>query len=173
MSAIYRVQQFVRAAAAWIQSPGEEWDLAERCLPPAGWNLFQAMPPYDQQHGLRVARTLREEGHTDPDLLAAALLHDAGKTAGQQGALTLGHRVATVLLRAFCPAVLAKLGREAAPGWGQGFYVQTHHAAIGAELARRADCSSRTVDLILHHENRSSGLDDPLLAVLQAADDRN
>ena len=35
----------------------------------------------DQRHSLNVMRTLRRQGHTEPDLLAAALLHDVGKSA--------------------------------------------------------------------------------------------
>ena len=53
----------------------------------------------DQRHGLDVVASLRAAGRTDPDLLLAGLLHDAGK--GQTGvwprvAWSLGERVRRV-----------------------------------------------------------------------------
>jgi putative nucleotidyltransferase with HDIG domain len=157
MSAVYRVRQFVQAAGAWMRP--EDAEEVRRYLSPAAAELYQAMPRYDQQHALHVLRTLQGKGHTDPDLLAAALLHDVGKTVHQTGALR--------------PGLLEQIGKDQPRSWRQPFHVQQHHAAIGAELARAAGCSERTVELILHHEDRSSQERDPLLAVLRAADDVN
>ena len=41
--------------------------------------VFDAMHLADRRHGLDVVVTLRAEGVTDPELLLAGLLHDAGK----------------------------------------------------------------------------------------------
>jgi hypothetical protein len=171
MSALYRVQQFVRAAGAWAQpqAPGE----AQLYLPTRALALFQAMPRYDRQHSLRVLRTLRAGGQTDPDLMAAALLHDVGKTAQGAGSSRLGHRVVSVLLRAFWPGMLARLGQERPGGWRRPFFVQQHHAAFGAELALQAGCSPRTAELIRCHEEPAAPTDDPLLTALQSADNIN
>jgi hypothetical protein len=129
--------------------------------------LFQQMPPNDQRHGLAVMQALQAQGHSDRDLLAAALLHDAGKV----GVLRLWHRVAVVLLRAFWPALLDWLARDGAPGWRYPLYVQRIHAQRGAELARAAGCSARTATLIARHEaDREVAPDDALLDALQAAD---
>jgi hypothetical protein len=171
MPAVYRVRQFVQAAGAWMQP--EDAQEIRRYLTPAGVELYEAMPRYDQLHALYVLRTLQGRGYSDPDLLAAALLHDVGKTVRQTGPLRLWHRVAVVLMRAFRPGLLERIGVDRRGSWRQPFYVQQHHAAIGAELARRAGCSARTVELILHHEDRSGQERDPLLAVLRAADDVN
>jgi putative nucleotidyltransferase with HDIG domain len=177
MSAVYRVRQFARAASAWLrpdstgrERPGEP--ALERYLPAAGLALFRAMPAYDRAHARAVFDSLRRAGHTDPDLLAAALLHDAGKTVHPRGRLSLWHRVAAVLVRAWRPALLARAGNEGAEGWRRPFFVQVHHAELGAELAREVGCSARTVALIRHHED-PPGLNDPLLAALQAADGQN
>jgi putative nucleotidyltransferase with HDIG domain len=171
MSALYRVRQFVQAAGAWIRP--EDVEEVRRHLSLAALNLFLAMPRYDRQHGRNVLHTLQEQGHADPDLLAAALLHDVGKTARQAGRLRLWHRVAVVLMRAFWPALLETIRQDNPGGWRQAFFVQEQHAAIGAELARQAGCSARTAELIRRHEEQLVPTDDPLLVALQAADNRN
>ncbi len=173
MGAIYRVRQFVRAASAWAGPGRSDEALANRYLPPASVSLFRAMPAYDRQHSLRVLRALLGQGHTDPDLLAAALLHDAGKTLGGAGRLQLWHRVAAVLMRTFAPRFLGRMGRDRTMGWQQPFYVQQNHGTIGAELARRAGCSTQTVALIRRHEDPPAATDDPLLVALRAADSLN
>lgn len=171
MSASYRVRQFVRAIAAWLRPD----DLAEAScyLSPAALELFRAMPHYDRHHALNVMRTLREQGYGEVDLLAAALLHDTGKTVSPTGRLRLWHRVVVVLMRALCPRLLQRLGQGPPGGWRRSFFVQQHHAALSAGLARQAGCSRRTVELIRCHEDLLSGQDDPLLAALQAADSVN
>jgi hypothetical protein len=173
VSAVYRVQQFFRAASAWLRSEADDAAQVGRYLSPQAVDLFQAMPRYDRRHALHVFCTLQEQGYGDPDLLAAALLHDAGKTSSPAGKLRLWHRVAVVLLEAFWPGLLERLGGEQQEGWRRPFYVQQYHAAIGAELAQQAGCSPQTVELIRRHESPSAGALDPVLAVLQAADDVN
>jgi len=147
--------------------------LADRYLPPAARHLFQAMPRYDQRHALGVLRTLQECGCDDRDLLAAALLHDVAKTAGQAAALRLWHRVAVVLMQALRPSLLERIARDQPGSWRQPFYVAQHHPALGARLALEAGCSPQTAELIRSHEDRPTGSDDPLLAALRAADEVN
>jgi hypothetical protein len=178
MSAVYRVRQFARAAGAWLRLGAEGREQSDspaldRYLPAAGVALFRLMPAYDRAHARAVFDSLRQAGHVEPDLLAAALLHDAGKTAHPRGRLSLWHRVAAVLLRAWRPELLARVGQEGAGGWRRPFFVQAYHAELSAELARQAGCSDRTVALIGHHEDAPGAEDDPLLAALQAADSQN
>jgi hypothetical protein len=127
-------------------------------------DLFETMTRRDQQHCLNVYRRLRDEGHADRDLLAAALLHDAGK-----GRIALWHRVAFVVLEVGAPGLLR---RVAGPGegtaWRQALYRCLHHAELGAEAARRAGSSERTVALI--REDGSAAAPELLLA-LKGADD--
>ena len=178
MSAVYRVRQFVQAAGAWIRPAGSGGNrtgqhFVDRTLPPQGRTLFQAMPSYDRAHALAVLETLHAAGHSDPDLLAAALLHDAGKTMHPKGRLRVWHRVASVLVRAWRPALLAEIGQDRPGSWRRPFFVQAHHAELSAELAQQVGCSPRTVSLIRHHEDAPGERDDPLLAALQAADSKN
>lgn len=131
------------------------------------------MPRHDQQHARNVCQMLQRQGHADRDLLAAALLHDAGKSITPDGSVRLWHRVAVVLIRVFWPSLLGRLARDKARGWRRPFYVQVHHAAIGAEAARQAGCSDIAVELIRHHEDAPDRIHDPLLSALQIADSEN
>lgn len=171
MPAIYRVRQFVRAAGAWLRP--EPLDEIRAHLAPEAARVFAQMPRYDRLHALGVLRTLEEQGHRDPDLLAAALLHDSGKTVRPAGTLRLWHRVAVVLARASQPGLLERIGQDTPGSWRQPFYVQVHHASLGAELARQAGCTPVTVDLIRRHEDPPGATGDALLAALQAADSQN
>lgn len=192
MPAAYRVRQFARAAGAWLRPQATGDALAAHYLSPEALDLFRTMPRYDRQHALSVLQTLKDQSHGQPDLLAAALLHDVGKTgdggkakedAGKamdgakapsgSGRLRLWHRVAVVLMRAFQPGLLERIGKDQPGSWRLPFFVQQHHAAIGAELARQAGCSAATVELIRHHEDPPERVADPLLKALQAADGVN
>ena len=163
----------MRAAGAWLWPPDIDEAWLARWLPVKAVELFRAAPRYDQQHALRVLRTLQEQGHNSPDLMAAALLHDVGKTALRPGSLRLWHRVAVVLMRAVEPDLVQRIGAKEEQGWRRPFYVQQHHAALGARLAQEAGCSARTVELISLHEDPPRLADDPLLAALKAADGTN
>jgi len=171
--ALYRIRQFFWAARSWFGSEGDGDELAVRYLPPPAVELFRAMPRYDQQHALKVADTLEREGHTEHDLLAAALLHDAGKSATSGARLRLWHRVTVVLIHVSWPSLLERLAKDEPGSWRRPFHVQLHHAALGAEAARRAGCSETTVTLIRRHEESPAQAPDPLLAALQAADSQN
>jgi hypothetical protein len=159
---VHRVGQFVAHVRARVD-PAEE-ALVERVLPAAAQALFRAMPVADRRHGLDVAQRLLSSGHDDRDLLAAAMLHDAGK--GHR--LRLWHRVAGVLLEAFAPGALRRLADPDAASWRHPFHLYLHHDAISAELAVSAGCAPRTGAFI---RGRPSETDAPLQAALKAADD--
>jgi len=176
----YRVRQFAQAVGSWFEAEEADEAAVTGHLPPRAVALFRAMPRYDRRHALRVLRSLQARGWADLDLLAAALLHDMGKSGGQPGPgqpagrVRLWHRVAAVLMRAAWPDLLDRIGRDSRPGsWRYPFYVQLHHAAIGALLAEQAGCSPRTADLIRRHEDRTAASGDPLQAALQGADNQN
>jgi putative nucleotidyltransferase with HDIG domain len=171
MSAIYRIRQFVRAAGAWVRA--EDLEEVRSYLSPSAMSLFKAMPRYDRRHGIDVLHTLQVWGYEDPDLLAAALLHDVGKTADGEGRLRLWHRVAVVLMRRLWPGLLGAIGQDRPGSWRYPYSVQQRHAAIGAKEASKAGCPASVVDLILHHEDQPQETDEPLLAALRAADSVN
>lgn len=173
----YRVAQF--AASLWPRVPQEERRLLVAWLPPQAVDLFLCMPLRDQRHSLNVFHTLRAAGYEHPDLLAAALLHDIGKTVGNGRRLRLWHRVIIVLLEALAPGWLARLSTagQHRDNWLHPFYIHVNHPELGAALARNAGCSELTTDLIQRHQARlprpASSETEHLLAALQAADDSN
>jgi len=146
--ALYRSRQFFAALRPRVDPDARAE--AMRLLSATERRLFDAMTTRDQQHCLQVYQRLLGQGLADDDLLIAGLLHDAGK-----GHIALWHRVAYVLLEARAPSLLGRLAApgdlEAWPavrGWRQALYRCRHHAALGAELARRAGASDGVVALI-------------------------
>lgn len=145
----YRVQQFSAAVQARV-TPAEVAAL-RHVLPPPALTLFRQMPVADQRHSLDVYAGLRHAGCDDPDLLAAALLHDVAKA----GHIRIWHRVALVLLKSLAPGrrILAQLAQPApVHSLRYPFYVSVHHPALGAHQALAAGCSPQTAWLIAHHQ---------------------
>jgi len=159
---VHRVAQFIGHLTARVD-PGEE-ARARRLLPDAAWPLFETMPTADRRHALDVTRRLVAAGHTDPDLLAAAMLHDAAK--GRR--MRLWHRVTGVLLQAVAPRALVRLASPDERSWRYPFHLYLEHAALSAEAALRSGCSPRTAALI---RGTTAPADAPLAAALRRADE--
>jgi hypothetical protein len=158
----HRIYQFFRALLARV-SHGE-YAIVRDVLSPAQEALFRRMARCDQRHGLDVYSALRAGGCQDESLLAAALLHDVGKSAAR---LTIAHRVAVVLIERARPGWLATWAGEG-KGWKTPFAVHLQHAQIGAAWAQAAASSTDTVMLIReHHVNAPQ---DRRLVALQKAD---
>jgi len=183
----YRVGQFVRALTARV--PEKELEQVIHILTPKARALFRLQDIQYQHHVLAVYHTLRQAGHTNPHLLAAALLHDVGKVDAR---LPAWLRAIIVLLERFAPRLLAHLGLDESQGrgqslpggWRRSFVVHIHHPEIGARYAHEAGCSPLTVALIRRHQDKLSkdaprneaaphNEEDRLLAALQAADNLN
>lgn len=169
----YRVIQVV--ASLRPTTTADEHALLAQWLPPQGVALFAQMASRDQRHSLDVFKTLRAAGHDQPDLLAAALLHDVAKTVHEGRRLRLHHRVAIVLLNAGRPDLVEQVARQDPADWRHPFYVHLHHPEQGAALARQAGCSELTATLIRRHQDKLASPPvsetDRLLVLLQAADD--
>lgn len=142
----------------------DEAALAHRILPTGGAVLFDAMAVADRRHGIDVVHRLLATGTDDPDLLAAALLHDAAK--GRR--LRLWHRVTGVLLAALAPALLDRLGNPDPGSRGYAWYLFVHHQPLSADLAASAGLPPRAVAFI---RGEPSPADAELAARLKAADD--
>lgn len=124
--------------------------------------LFDSMHRADQRHGLDVVAVLRADGHSDRELLLAALLHDCSKGPGVQ----LPHRVAWSLGERYGERVLRVV--SPLPGFAAAFERLRHHAEDSARLALAAGCSERTAELIRH---QADPLDPEAGRALQLADE--
>ncbi|HTC86101.1 MAG TPA: hypothetical protein VK656_05330 [Candidatus Acidoferrum sp.] len=143
--------------------PAERADLAT-WVSPAQLAVFDGMHVADKRHGLDVVATLRAGGSTDPELLLAGLLHDAGKgpTVGvwPRVAWSLGQGYGGWVVR------VARI----VPGFGNSLDLLRDHADASARLAEAAGCTPRTVDLI---RNQADPVDRDAGRLLFLADEAN
>ena len=157
----YRVRQFrahLRASVGPAERSGlDAWLGAQQLA------LFDGMHVADRRHGLDVVSTLRAGGMTDPEVLLAGLLHDAGK--GQTG---VGPRVAYALGQAFGTWVW-RIARVV-PGMRAALERLENHAETSAALALAAGCTTRTADLIRHQD---APVDPDAGRLLKLADEAN
>ena len=168
----YRTHQFWNA----LLSPRKRIN-NESLLPyltPAQLCLFRRMQPSEQAHAYQIFKHLETSGQTNPDLLAAALLHDVGKILYP---LSIFERVMSVLGNHLFRGAAQRWATGTPHGLRQPFVVAEQHAEWGADLASQAGANVLTVELIRHHQDPQlpdSGLQTQgLLAVLQAADGEN
>lgn len=119
-----------------------------------------------------MLRALGEQARRNAVLTEAALLHDVGKSGGR---IRLWHRVSKVLLDAVSPELNERLGSDDRDSWRYPFYVQGHHAALGATMIREAGGDPAVAALVAEHhtpveETARQGLDAERLVLLQRAD---
>jgi hypothetical protein len=174
----YRLRQFVRGITAQVSA--DEMLVAAQVLPRAALTRFCHMPLDAQRHSLDVLYTLQNDDRTDPDLAAAALLHDVGKSAAARVGVHLSPwlRGPLVLFDALLPKAVEHLAQDdPGQGWRYLLHVHLAHPIIGAQWAAEAECSELTCWLIEHHQDTLSGLpqtyNEELLMLLQWSDSRN
>lgn len=171
MAAVHRLQQGIRALAAFSQPV--ELPLAGRYLSPPQMALFRQMRHSEQLHSLNVLRKVLAQDSTPDALAVAALLHDAGKSRYR---LYVWQKTLAVLVRALLPRLFER--------WSQGnpdnllhrpFVVKVRHAEWSAALLAAAGGSSNAVWLVAHHhdapEQHAAHPQVHLLKRLQWADD--
>jgi len=157
--ASYRVRQLQRTISPRIRR--SEKREAKEVLGRALYPLFKAMQPADQRHCLDVYQMLRENGEEDVVLLAAALVHDAGKGGEAAKEIRTWHRVAHVALPQ--PVLHRLAAREG------GLAHLANHGDETIRLAREAGASADLLALLAAMETRHA--DDARAARLVAADD--
>ncbi len=163
---LHRPRQLLRALAP--SEPVTCRTIVDAFLPPAGVAAFAEMPARDRAHACRVALALPPGAPRD--LVAAALLHDVGKSDGRARA-GIPSRIARVVLTRLAPGILRALALPPPSGRRAGLVLAVHHPALGAVRAREVGCSPRTVWLIAHHEDGAAAAIDADLAMLRTADD--
>lgn len=154
-----RVEQFIEAGA---RPSADDYRLGQEWLTPALDELFRSQHPRDIVHAAATARWLIERGHTDADLVAAALLHDCAK--GDQRRFD---RAAYVVAGG-----LGLDARAADPrsrfAWRRALARSKAHSEASADAAGVAGASERAVELVRNHHAPAGA--DAMLALLQEAD---
>ncbi len=166
----HRVGQFFLYLRA--RPTSDDRALVDATLPPALAALFGRMAPGEQLHCLRVMRWLAGQGHCQPELLQAALLHDVGKSVAP---ISLLERVEAVLVRWLLPSRYARWAQAEPRGWQRPFVTATQHPEWGARLAAQAGAAPLVVSLIRRHQVerlRPVTEEDRILALLQLAEER-
>ncbi len=102
----YRLGQVRQQLGFVAPLSAEDRREVQRELPASALSLFDTMSNADQQHSLRVYRSLQERGCIEHDMLAAALLHDVGKA---QGRVPFWTRPVIVLGKLCAPRLLAQI----------------------------------------------------------------
>ncbi len=170
VGARYRIWQFGRLISA--RMPSESLAEVKQVLPPPLFELFILMRPSDQFHSYCVHKMLIERGHTNPDLLFAALLHDVGKA---KMPLMIWERVLIVLGFKFFRDHAIQLGRRQPSPLTRSFVAAVQHPAWGADMVNAAGGSPVLVELIKRHQDKITLQDSltDLLRDLQLADNLN
>jgi hypothetical protein len=167
---VHRARRFFASLVSSVPPPQDE-DWARGWLSVDEQRLFARMRPGDRHHGIAVARAV--EAHTDgtPErwVMAAALLHDVGKTVPDLG--TYGRVVAT--LSGWVG------GADMAEHWADttgftrkvGLYLM--YPRLGADLLTMAASDERVVAWSREHHMAEEDWTVPLEAgrLLAAADD--
>ena len=126
-------------AARTVRSGPADLNWVREILTPEEHDLWSRQSPFDQDHGVQVARRVERRLATtrhanDPRWIGAALMHDVGKT--QAGLTPLERALATVAGRI--------VGLEAARRWAAGRGLRSRigayltHGEIGARMIRAA-----------------------------------
>jgi hypothetical protein len=158
--AAYRVRQLRRTLRPRVSE--REREAARLLLGPGLFPLFDSMQPADQRHCLDVYQRLARDGNSDPEVLRAALIHDAGKGRIAGARFDAWHRVAYVILES-APHLLDAIAHR-----NHGLRSLHEHARRTIELAREFGAPPGVVRLLLAMKGDAT---DPRAAALIAADD--
>ena len=142
-------------------------------LTPEQYSLFLRLQPCEQAHSLNLLHALCAEGQSNPDLLAASLLHDVGKS---RHPLRTWERVVIVLANVFLPKQAWEWGDAQPCGWRRPFVIARQHPAWGAEMTAQTGASDLLVELIRRHQDdlpaHPASEADRLPAILKKYDDQ-
>ena len=157
-----RIRQFREAS---LQPSAQDLQLVHEILSEPTLSLFLEQHPRDQRHGARTAQWLITNGQKNPELLAAALLHDIGK-----GKQRTRDRVVHVLASwSQTGQIIGK--HTSAIELRRAIARSREHSELGAQKLETSGASPRVIELTrLHHKPPGT---DTMLELLQRADAEN
>lgn len=151
-----KVRRLARSVRAVDAYPDDAWALTH--LTPGEARVYRGMDPRDREHACRVTlHLLRDHPAADMELVAAALLHDCGKSIRP-------YRVAERVLVGLVPT---RLARVLPPVGALG--IRARHPELGAQLLAHAGARPRVAQLVARH-HRPGG--DAEAALLHHYDDQ-
>lgn len=172
MGIVYRLAQLRAILSAGPLSDDARREVAGQLTLPEQ-ELFYRYTHADQWHAIRVLHCLRDAGYNHPDLLAAALLHDVGKS---RCPLSAWDRTVIVAGEALVPRRVKQWGLGSGDSWRRPFVARARHPEWGAEMATAAGSRPAVIELIRRHQDKldvAQSENDRLLTYLQWADDQN
>lgn len=147
---VAKARRLARSVRAVDAHPDDAWALTH--LTPGEARVYRGMDPRDREHACRVTlHLLREHPGANPELVAAALLHDCGKSVRP-------YRVAERVLVGLVPTRLARV----LPPLG-ALGIRAQHPRLGATLLTHAGARPRVARLVALHHRPGSELDAALL----------
>ena len=150
-----KVRRFLRSFRETDATPDDAW--ATAYLTPAEALVYRGMDARDREHACRVTRNLlRDHPDADPELIAAALLHDCGKSV----------RTYYVFERVVVGLIPYRLARLFPPRGAVG--IRANHPELGAKLLAYAGARPRVAKLVARHH---APVGDPDAALLHQYDD--
>lgn len=136
--------------------PADAW--AEGFLNPGERLIYRAMDARDREHACRVTRNLlRDHPSASPELIAAALLHDSGKSVRPYYLL---ERVLVGLIPQGLSTWLPPIG---------AIGIRAAHPELGAQLIVRAGGRPRVAQLVVRHH---ASVGDPEALLLHYYDEQ-
>ncbi len=149
-----KVRRLLRSVREDSAHPDDRW--AEQYLNPGELIVYRGMDARDREHACRVtANLLRDHPRASPELIAAALLHDSGKSVRRY---SLIERVLVGLIPNRLSALLPPIGPIG---------VRATHPELGAYLIAHAGGRPRVAQLVVRHHH---SVGDPEAALLHHYD---
>ncbi len=170
-AAVHRLGQGLGALFAFTRSA--DLDTARQHLKACEFDAFRALSLSEQLHSLNVlSHVLKADAAAPPELRAAALLHDVGKSRYK---LALWQKTVGVLVEALAPKLYRGFKEEEKIRfWRAPFIVRQRHAAWGGQILRACGSEPAVIWLVEHHQDDAERHRDHalhgLLARLQTAD---